>query len=284
MNVAHEVSGLGQPFFRIAPDGVAGDLVTEPIAASNWTHAGPMVRGLAVSGLLARAAEAVVAEACDGALHPTRWTVELFRPVALGRVRPTARVLRRGRRLCLVQADLLQDGEVVSTARGLFLRPGQSPSGATWTSGDLPHPPPSDLPVSESHRLYFSEEIGWTESADHHHNADRKELWQKSPPIVLGEVPSPFQMVAAAADLASVVTNWGTAGVGFVNTDLSLSLIRLPSSSLMGLSARDHWERAGVSVGTAIVFDEQGVVGTCAVSAIISAVNVDPGARDRGEV
>jgi hypothetical protein len=265
-------------FFR-EDDGPSGRLVPNDEAASNWTHAGRMVRGMAVSAAMARAAELAVDPADD--LRPARWTVDLCRPVGMEPVELEATTLRRGRRLTLVQVDLLQNGAMAATARGLFLKVGEPTSGERWHSDHPLHLPPA-LPTPDEPRRYFSEPAGWTTTAASHHNSAPKHVWQLTQAIVEDEEPSAFQVASACADLASMTTHWGTTGLTFVNADMSLSLARLPVGREIGVVGHDRWESDGIAIGTALLQDREGVFGSSTVSGLGNARNVvDPGARDR---
>ena len=98
--------------------------------------------------------------------------------------------------------------------------------------------------------------------------------------LVEDERPTPFQFIASVADLTSLVVNWGTAGVEFINADIDLVLTRLPVSMEVGLSAIDRSEADGISVGTAVVFDRDGPFGNASVVAVANPVSgVDPANR-----
>ncbi len=124
--------------------------------------------------------------------------------------------------------------------------------------------------------LFSSERIGWSTSFAEHQNGDRKMTWQTGVPVIPEERPSPFVAVASIADAASMVTNWGSNGVEQINTDITLTLARLPASLEIGLAAVDRVSSDGIAVGTAAVFDRQGPLGTALVSSIANAK------RDRG--
>jgi hypothetical protein len=68
-----------------------------------------------------------------------------------------------------------------------------------------------------------------------------------------------------------MVTNWGSNGVEYINTDITLTLARLPAGREIGLSAVDRVSHHGIAVGTATVFDRQGRLGTTVVSSIANA-------------
>ncbi|KAA9156578.1 thioesterase family protein [Amycolatopsis acidicola] len=250
----------------------------QPSAFSRW-GSGDQLRGMAVSGLLARAAEPVAQEG-GAALQPARWTLDLLRPASADPCVAVADVVRRGRRLCLVEAFLYQKDKLVARASGLFLATSLPPDGRTWSPAEwFSAPPPALHPTSETEpRLYYSEKVGWTSSPAQHQNAARKMLWQCPYPVVLGEKPTPFQHTAMAADIVNLVANWGDHGIEFINADVTLALARLPEAGAeVGLAAELRVEHEGVATGTATVFDRTGALGTATVTGLRNGPGtVDP--------
>jgi hypothetical protein len=247
-------------------------LVPLDIARSLWRQ--DQMHGVATSGALARGLERAVAGIGRDDLRPARYTVDLFRAPSMAPCTVRSSVVREGSRLCLVDAVLEQDDRPVARAGAIFLAPSENPPGVVWTSADLPAPPPLEVAaVSEEPRvpLFSSEDVGWSQVFAEHQNASRKQTWQTALPVVLGEKPSPFQSVAGIADSTSMVMNWGDAGVEYINTDITLALSRLPVSMEIGLSARERFAHDGIAVGTAVVFDREGPIGTSTVSSLANA-------------
>ena len=247
-------------------------LVPLDIARSLWRQ--DQMHGVATSGALARGLERAVAEIGRDDLRPARYTVDLFRAPSMAPCTVRSSVVREGSRLCLVDAVLEQDNRPVARAGAIFLAPSENPPGVVWTSADLPAPPPLEVAaVSEEPRvpLFSSEDVGWSQVFAEHQNASRKQTWQTALPVVLGEKPSPFQSVAGIADSTSMVMNWGDAGVEYINTDINLSLSRLPVSTEIGLSAVERFAHDGIAVGTAVVFDREGAIGTSTVTSLANA-------------
>ena len=89
--------------------------------------------------------------------------------------------------------------------------------------------------------------------------------------VVPDEPLTGFQAAAATADGASMVTNWGTNGVEYINTDIAMTLAREPDGIEIGLLATDRVEEDGIAVGTAAIFDRSGPLGTVVVSALANA-------------
>lgn len=250
-------------------DGAA--LVPTAIARSMWSE--NQMHGVAVSGALARAIETCVREAGRDDLRPARMTVDLFRPATMDPCVLTAEVVREGRRICLVDAVLTQDGGRVARASAIFLKPSASAEGAVWQPTERPVPPPLDVaPVSTEPRVpFFHSDAGWSQTFGDHQDASRKASWNTALPVVAGEEVTPFQGVAAMADGASLVTNWGDRGVEYINTDITLTLARLPEGLEIGLAAEDRIEHDGIAVGTAELFDRGGSLGTVVVTSLVNA-------------
>ena len=247
-------------------------LVPQDIARSLWRE--DQMHGVATSGALARELERAVGAAGRDDLRPARYTVDLFRAPSMGPCTMASTVVREGSRLMLVDATLSQDGEVVARGSAMFLKATENPSGQVWTPEDAPTPPPLEIaPVSEEPRvpIFFSDGVGWSQNFAEHQNGGRKQTWQSALAIVLGEKPTPFQGLAGAADSTSMVMNWGTEGVQYINTDITLAISRVPVSQEIGLSAMSWTSHDGISTGTARVFDRQGPIGTSTVTSISNA-------------
>lgn len=246
-------------------------LVPNDIARSSWSA--NQMHGVAVSGALARTLEGSVAEEGLDQLRPARLTVDLFRPATMDPCRLSAEVVREGRRICLVDAVLTQDGEKVARASAVFLRPSESAAGEVWAPTERPAPPPVELvPPSEEPRVpFFHSSAGWSQKFSRHQNPARKTSWNTALPIVAGEQITPFQAAAAVADGASLVTNWGSRGVEYINTDITLTLARQPVGLEIGLAAVDRVEDEGIAVGTAAVFDRAGQLGSAVVTSLANA-------------
>lgn len=238
------------------------------IARSMWSD--NQMHGVAISGALSRAIERCVTDAGRDDLRPARMTVDLFRPATMDPCLVTTEVVREGRRICLVDALLTQGGERVARASAIFLMPSASAPGEVWEPTDRPAPPPLDVaPVSSEPRVpYFHSDAGWTQTFADHQNGSRKASWNTGLPVVAGEEVTPFQAVAAMADGASLVTNWGDQGVEYINTDITLTLARVPEGVEVGLAAEDRVEHDGIAVGTATLFDRAGTLGTVVVTSL----------------
>lgn len=257
-------------------------LLPEPIARNHWSPTGQL-RGIAVSGAMARAAELRASQLGQSEpFRPVRWTVDLFRPAAMTRSAVRTSVVRSGRRLRLVDAEFVQDEVVRARASLLSIAASAASVGRVWPGRTTTPDTVLDSPPPEDSR-WFSEAVGWTGTATAHRNDSRKATWLLPTEIVAGEKPTPFQHLAAAADLASLVANWGDRGVEYINADVVMHLSRLPvEARWLGLAAAGRDEAEGIATGGATLFDEDGPLGWVIVDALANADHaIDPQAFDK---
>lgn len=258
---------MGLAYYRREGD----TLVPEPLALSLWTS--DQMHGVAISGGLAHAAEQALAESGRDDLQAGRFTVDLFRPAKMLPSTFTTEVVRAGPRIALIDVSMHQEGERVARAAALFLKPGTTPTGEVWSPTERPTPPSLDLaPAGSEPRVpFFQSSTGWSQNFAEHQNAGRKSSWQTGLPMVDGEPSTPFTAVASIADATTMVTNWGSNGVEYINTDITVALSRLPDGVQLGLSALDHVVNDGVAVGTATIYDRRGAIGTTVMTALANS-------------
>jgi hypothetical protein len=271
---------MEQVFFDIRQEESGEILLPTPSTGSGWGQ--DYLRGMAVSGALARATERAVAELNHEApLQPSRFTLDLFRPARRIETTVHTEVVRHGRRLVLIDARFEQAGKCVARSATLFLNPTQSPESQIWSTVSEPVPPPLDLqPEPNDERIYYSEGQGWAVSSQIKEGPYRHQSWHVPSQIVQGETPSPFQMAASICDVSNVVSNWGEKGLEFINGDVTLTLARIPKTLRMGLSATGRIEYDGLSNGSAVLYDAEGVFGMSLVTGLANPeARVDPRTR-----
>ncbi|MFI9505967.1 acyl-CoA thioesterase domain-containing protein [Nocardia sp. NPDC052566] len=239
-----------------------------PFAASAWSPT--MINGPAICGLLARALER---QYCAAGFTPARLTVDLFRPTLKKPVTVATELVREGRRIVIADAALIQDGVEVARATTIFLKRSQQPPGEVWTRAEPPLPPavpPADGPTRP---LWNSDGTpdGWSSRIGEHQNNGRKRTWQSPISVVEGEPPTAFTAAVMVGEGTSMMTNWGTEGIGFINADMTLALARPAVGPEIGLEADNHISVDGIAVGTATLFDREGAFGTCMVTALSNA-------------
>jgi hypothetical protein len=272
--IAGEVSSGG--FFR--PLGTGREVFEPlPFAGSRWSD--DQIRGPAITGLLAHTAERAAAVRPD--LQPVRASFELFRVARMSPTAVRATTVRQGRRIMVIDTFLLQNDEPVARAHTMFMAPRVNPGGDLWEAEDyLPTPVPA-MEADDQNRLYRGDGSLWTADAARVANDTRKHIWQRPFIVVEGEWPSGFELVACACDMASLVVNWSTKGVQFINAEASVAISRMPASDGVGLATGARSAETGISVGNAVLYDQEGVLGVASATAIAQPnTSVHVGARD----
>jgi hypothetical protein len=241
-----------------------------PAAVGPWGPA--TVSGLVVSGLVGYAAERA---AGDADFHGTRLTVDMVRMATMSELHVETTMLREGRRLRMVDVTITQDGRNVAHGRGVFTRRSATPAGTVWAAPvTMPAPPdPAETP-STGPKPYAGPDAVPVRTFDPWRDTTlEKYVWYDfDAQLVDGEETSPFVRASAVADVANPLMNWGSEGLQYVNSDVTLLLSRLPEGTLIGMAARDRDEADGVSVGSAVMADARGSVGLATVTALASEV------------
>jgi len=244
--------------------------VPEPISQGPW---GATVSGHLIGGLLGWAVEQVPAAA---ELQPARLTVDLLRPTFMEPLQVETVISREGRRIAVVDAALLQRGEVVSRASAVFLRRGEHPDGAVWSAPvSMPPLPPEDadpLEIEMPFELWAygsgTGTLGGT-SVEWEQEHAPKFAWVKEIRPLIGDDPvTPFTRAALAGDVTSALTHWSTGGLRYINADFTITLSRLPDGEYVGLAAQAHHSEAGVASGAATLFDQHGPIGSALAIAL----------------
>lgn len=230
-------------------------------AQSHWGD--DHLNGPALVGLVARALEETYG--LDDFM-PTRLTVDLFKAARGVPTVAATRLVRDGRRVRNSECELIQDGVVVVRAVLVQYRRSSPPRGEEW-SDTIDFTPPDE--IDDARFIYIgSDDGGWSPAIADHQNTSRKRFLHRSIDVVSGVENTAFVHAAMAAEGTSLVTNLGSAGVGYINGDLTVALARLPLDEWIGVQADSHWASDGVAVGTATLFDHAGAFGSGVVTAV----------------
>jgi hypothetical protein len=249
-----------EAFFREDRDSFVPTEATRGPWDPDAQHAGPP------SALLGRAIERC--EPREG-LRVGRVTFEILRPVPLAPLAVEARVARPGRSVELLEASLSgPDGELMR-ARAWRVQAGdvgldaqeRPPLGpAEGAAGDF-------FPTGQTVGYHTAMEYRFVSGA--FLEPGPATVWMRMRvPLVEGEDPTPLQRVLVAADSGNGVSaalDWRE--YLFINTDLSVHLLRPPSGEWVCLDAVTHVDGLGLS-DTAL-WDERGRIGRAAQTLLV---------------
>jgi hypothetical protein len=257
-------------YFQPTPAGL------DPVPEAHSPWATDMLHGRLLAGLAARAVEA---DEHDAAYAVSRLTVDMFRSPPMLPFTTTTEVIRAGGRVRVLDVVIESGGREIARARALLQRTGDEPGGEIWHAPRWAVPLPDDLPVPDDQgegpgaggwEIRLVNEGGfWT--------AGRKRLWSRDGwALVAGEAMSPVVRAALAADLPNPMANAGSAGLAYINPDLTLFLARPPRSEWIGLEVADHVSAGGLAVGTCTLYDIDGPIGSSTVCAVTNPTSLTP--------
>jgi hypothetical protein len=228
-------------------------------------HAGPP------AALLARALEGA-GEASGKQIG--RVTFEILRPVPLAELRVEARVVRPGRSVELLEAELSDADGVLVRASAWRLR-----TEAVELDPAPAVEPPAHGPDDGEHRDFFptGADVGYHTAMEYRFVSGSflepgpAVVWMRMRhPLVEGEEPSPLQRVAVAADSGNGVSSaLDYRRFVFINTDLTLHLHRLPETEWVCLDATTRPEPHGVGMADTLLWDERGRIGRAAQTLLV---------------
>jgi len=234
-----------------------------PAARSPWNY--QRLHGRVVSGLLAYAIER---DFGDPSFMPARITTDLYRLPEYAPVTVETRLVRDGRRIRLVDAEFICGGVSAARATCQFLRRSEPPPGRVWTPPAWDVPSPDELPPPDS----AAGPIGLNAPIPNAGFGPKRRWFKETHVLVEGEPVSPFLRVAMTADMTSGIANGGEGVQGYINSDVTLYLHRLPRSDWIGYEAVDHGAADGVAAGSCRIYDLEGHIGaasTCGLAQVL---------------
>ena len=223
-------------------------------------HAGPP------AALLGRALEAT--DPREDTLL-ARVTFEILGPVPVAEVEVESRVLRPGRTVELLEAELRANGRPAMTARAWRLPGTEAPGAAPDAHPPLPRPgeataPPHDFGYGHAVELRFAAG-GWFEPGP-------ATAWTRlKVGVVPDEQPSPLQRVLAVADSGngiSAVMSWDD--WLFINPELTVHVVRPPVGEWVVLDAATTIAPGGAGLARSTLSDDTGPVAYGAQSLLVA--------------
>jgi hypothetical protein len=252
-------------------------LVPTDLARGPWSpdalHGGP------TAAVVARAVEQHLARhGGEVDWGVARITVELLRPVPVEPLLVSARTVRPGRKVTLVEASVATGSEGGSeVARGVALAirrhpvdwPPVVPSPAPARPEDIEtaEPPPDACEWVAFHNSAV--EMRW--AVGRWRQPGPAVVWIRlTAPVVAGEETSPLMRAATAADFGNGISSeLDFASWRFINPDMSLHLARLPVGEWICLDAQTVVGNRGAGLAESRMSDSDGVFGRAVQSLLI---------------
>lgn len=260
--------------FRALPE--ADHFQPSPLTGGPWDpksqHGGP------VSGLLAHAIDRVPAPV---PMRIVRLTVEMFRGVPLTPLRIETRLVRAGKRIQGLEANLFDGTTQVARATALRMRRSadlsDQASDAPLDPG-LGRPPEDGSPLLDPRRFTEGTILlpGFIRAVDIATDPPKiaglpGNAWTRLLcRVVEGEDPSPTVRLATLVDFASGTGSALDYGrYTSINPDLSIHVLREPRTAWLGLRGYTWFSADGVGQSSAGVYDEEGLVARVQASLLL---------------
>ena len=238
----------------------------QPTPSSRGPWDPKSLHGRVIAGLLGYEIERSLN---DAAFMPARLTVDMYRLPDLSPVEVTTRVVRDGGRLKVIDAEFFSAGTSMARATCQLLRRTENPDGNVWSPPNWDAPPPASIPDPEDRRGGMGGMWATKPISGAFGGTGKREVWMSEVRELIDGVPlTPFTRVALAADFASPFANAGDKGLGYINSDLTLYLHRLPATEWVGFEVVNHNATDGVAIGECFLYDEQGPIGSSTVCAL----------------
>jgi hypothetical protein len=206
-----------------------------------------------------------------------RITYEILHSVPIAPVAVEARVLRPGKRVQLVEAELSVEGRVLmrATAWRLRISPVELPAEALAP----PQPPPAPeqgsargfFPTAQEHGYHTGMEASFL--AGDFMEIGPAQVWLRMRrPLVDDEPPTPLQRVLIAADVGNGVSSaLDFRRYLFVNVELTVHLERLPRDEWVFLDAVTRPQPSGVGLTESVLGDRDGRIGRAQQTLFVAA-------------
>ncbi|HMK20807.1 MAG TPA: thioesterase family protein [Terriglobales bacterium] len=249
-----------------------GRYLATPLTRGPWDlkhqHAGPPIA--LVLGAIERAA------AEQQMTHIARLTANLFRPVPIAELSMEVAVDYAGRNAAHFSARLYGEGKEIARFTGLAQREIDQPVTAGLPGHPLPraprspeHSPAARVPFGYRHVGYF-DLVETRVAAGTFFNGPSAIWFRLNHPIVAGEVPSVYQRVAVAADSGNGISAvLDLRHYLFVNSDLTINLLRRPRGEWVCLEARTLLGDEGSGLAESLLYDIEGVIGRATQSLFV---------------
>jgi hypothetical protein len=222
-------------------------------------HAGPP------SALVTRAIEALPSSVA-GSSQLVRLTMEILSPIPTGDIAERAEVIRPGKSVELIEAELAAGSKVAMRARAWRIRstPVALPDGVNGRQEAPPPIPPKETGFRETAwQGGYLGSVGFHFVDGHFQEPGPAAVWTRlKVALVAGEEPSPTQRLMAIADsgngLSSLLdpSRWW-----FINTELTVHLHRRPAGEWIYIAAKSTLDSQGVGLAESELFDATGRVG-----------------------
>lgn len=233
-------------------------------------HAGPPI------SMVCRAIEAVARD--HGLPHIGRLTANLLRPLPIAELEIEVETDYAGRNAAHYSARLWGQGKELARFTALAQREVALVLPQPLDGHPLPRAPKGPADSAAGRMPFGHGEVGYADLVENRIASGRMfdgrcATWFRlRRPLVEGEEPSGYQRVAVAADSGNGISAvLDLAHYSFVNSDLTINLLRQPVGEWICVDARTLLAPNGCGLAESQLFDEGGLIGRATQSLVVRA-------------
>ena len=200
--------------------------------------------------------------------HLSRLTANLLRPVPIGELAVEVATDYAGRNVGHFSARLMAGEKEVARFTALVQRENnvKLPDNLPGHPAPLAPQGPNESPIAAF--PFAGKHVGYADLVEtrvargRFFNGPCAIWFRLRHPLLEGETPSAYQRVAVAADSGNGISAiLDFAKYSFVNSDLTINLLRRPQGEWICLDARTHLGSNGCGLAESMLFDVHGLVG-----------------------
>ncbi len=232
-------------------------------------HAGPPI------ALVCRAIEHTAAG--QGLTHIARLTANLLRPVPIGELVIEVITDYAGRNAGHFSARIIAGGKEVARFTALAQRENDVPIPDGLPGHPLATAPKSPAESTPCTFPFAGKHVGYADLVETRIAHGKMfsgpcAVWfRMRHPLLDGELPSDYQRVAVAADSGNGISAiLDPESFIFVNSDLTINLLRRPQGEWICLDARTHLGPNGTGLAESALYDVHGLIGRAMQSLAVS--------------
>ena len=233
-------------------------------------HPSPVARGpwdpnsLSGSVIVSLLAFAIEREVNTAEYMPARLTVDMYRLPDFSPIDIRVNIVRDGYRIKVIDAEFFANDMSMARASCQMLRRTENSDVRVWQPETWAVPAPEDLPEPED---------SWGRSRriinGQMNEYGQKRMWiAEQRQLVKGVDLSAWMRAVLVADLTNPWANSGDGGLGYINSDVTLYLHRVPVDEWLGVEVVNHGASDGVAVGECWLYDRAGRIGSSTVTGL----------------
>ncbi|WP_223627446.1 thioesterase family protein [Microbacterium sp. EST19A] len=197
-------------------------------------------------------------------LDLARVSFDILGVLGFDEMESSARVIRSGRTIELLEVTLSQGGRTAVIARGWFL---DSSDTAGVEGSSLPPMPPREIPAPwRASGIWPGEFVTTVEIRRHEDQPGRAQSWLRPQlPLLRGESTSSRARLLGVVDITNGITPRNSPDeLAFPNVDLTAYLFRAPETEWIGFDTTVSYGPLGHGLTHTVIHDERGPIGTVA--------------------